>query len=620
MLLRRKRLASILLSAFILASAVPPAEAAPTGTDDRSEYGNGEILVMYEDGDIEVIRCESDGELAAELQALSANGEVAFYQPNYTYHNTALSVNDALAGKQWALLNDGSFRMQEQQNEFPVFDDPFGYAEMPGQWRAPLDFGRPGGRFRMYAYRGSAASVSAKAGIDIGAEKAWSLYRDSGKEVTVALIDTGIDYTHEDLKGRIWTNSDEIANNGVDDDGNGYIDDVYGWNFYQNNNNIYTGSDDDHGTHGAGTVAAIAGNGTGIAGIAQSEHIKVMGVKALGGRDGSGSTASVVRAIRYAEANGASICNLSLGTSYNDRALYQTIANSNMLFVIAAGNNGQNIDKRPSYPASYDLENIIAVGNLNYDGTLHYSSDYGAGSVDLAAPGSYILSTTSGNSYSYMTGTSMSAPFVSGAAALVYSHYGDISLSAVKEILLSSVKPLDSLQGSVKTGGMLDLGSALQFDRNGLSGEEWTPKTPYEYKGKPPQIAVRLTNQRNKSYLTVQFYDEDGDLTLAAYAEGTLDAAAFDGGKNGKPITLSGSGSATFEATEGVYTFYASDAGGNETVKTVEITRQNSRNAFSAPDVVSFPRYGFGDFGMPSFFEETIQSILDMLAGFHAGS
>ena len=198
--------------------------------------------------------------------------------------------------------------------------------------------------------------------------------------------DTGIDYTHEDLAGAIWVNEDEIPGNGIDDDGNGYIDDVHGWNFYDHTNQVYTGDEDSHGTHGAGTIAASSNNQIGISGIVPGERVKIMPVKALGGSDGSGTTASLIQAIHYAEANGASICNLSLSSSKNDRALYQAIAQSNMLFIVAAGNDSANIDLSPTYPASYNLDNILSVANLCYDGVLHHTSNYGASSVDLAAP------------------------------------------------------------------------------------------------------------------------------------------------------------------------------------------------------------------------------------------
>lgn len=196
--------------------------------------------------------------------------------------------------------------------------------------------------------------TSAVAGIDVNIGEAWELYGEGSREVIIALIDTGVEVTHEDLNGAIWINSGETAGNGADDDGNGYIDDIYGWNFYNNNNQVYSGSEDDHGTHGAGTIGAAIDNGTGIAGIIPGDKVKIMVLKVLGGSDGSGDTASLIKAIRYAEANGASICNLSLSTTVFDQALYQTMAQSGMLFVAAAGNG----DERTGMTLSGGMLNI----------------------------------------------------------------------------------------------------------------------------------------------------------------------------------------------------------------------------------------------------------------------
>lgn len=175
---------------------------------------------------------------------------MALVQPNYTYTSTALSTTDPLLAEQWALYNDGSFQLEEQENPYPVFNDPFALPSAPWQWIAPW-------WMQSDASAGSTGTVQAAAGVDIGAEDAWALYDGGSRDVVVALVDTGIDYTHADLEGRIWVNEDEIPGNGVDDDGNGYIDDVYGWNFYSGSNQVYTGSEDSHGTHGAGTIAAM---------------------------------------------------------------------------------------------------------------------------------------------------------------------------------------------------------------------------------------------------------------------------------------------------------------------------------------------------------------------------
>ena len=431
---------------------------------DPAAYDSGEILILYQDGSCETVTCQDDAALAETLAQLSAREDVALVQPNYTYESTALSTSDPLLGEQWALDNDGSFQLEEQENRYPVFDDPFEMPSAPWQWIAPW--------WMWSADSSTAGSIQVQAvpGIDIGLAEAWELYDGGSRDVVVALVDTGIDYTHEDLAGRIWTNVDEIPGNGIDDDGNGYVDDVYGWNFYSDTNDVYVGTEDAHGTHGAGTIAANADNGTGIAGIVQSDRVKVMAVKALGGSDGSGTTASIIQAIQYAEANGAQICNLSLGSSQNDPALYRTMASSDMLFVVAAGNDGTDLETSPSYPASYDLDNVISVANIRYDGELDPTSSYGAASVDLAAPGSYILSTTPGGTYSYMTGTSMAAPMVSAAAAMVYSAFPNATLADVKDILLASVQKLDSLSDCTATGGMLDLGAAMAYAATASTG------------------------------------------------------------------------------------------------------------------------------------------------------
>lgn len=575
---KRKTMAlllGLLLGTQSLASAQAAAEpetvqldrtAGVLATEDLSAYENHQALVMYADGSFDVMTYDSKDALADGLKTLAADENVMLVQPNYSYGNTGLSVDDALAGEQWALDNDGTFQMEEQENEYPVFDDPFEEPSAPWHWMPP----QHRGGFRWFSTTADDSNTAATAGVDVNAEKAWSLYSGGKRDVVVALVDTGVDYTHEDLADNIWVNTDEIPGNGIDDDGNGYVDDVYGWNFYSGNNQVYTGSDDSHGTHGAGTIAAESGNGVGIAGLAQGEHVKVMAVKALGGKDGSGTTASIIQAIRYAEDNGAKICNLSLGTDQDDRALYQAMAASNMLFVVAAGNDGADTDTSPSYPASYSLDNIISVANLNYDGTLHSSSNYGAASVDLAAPGSYILSTTPGNTYSYMTGTSMAAPMVSAAAAMVYSYFDNITLADVKTVLLSSACPLDGLSGKTVTGGMLDLAAALSYD-GGLSGAEWT-KTEAAASSSTPVISAQLASRHGRQYLIVQVTDADGDLKTTAYASGILSAAQFEGGAVGERFTGNGSGVTVFAvSSSGIYTFYALDRAGHETVKTITI-------------------------------------------------
>lgn len=546
--------------------------------EDLSQYVNEEVLVGYSDGSFEVISYADEDALRQGLEELREDPEVLSVQPNYVYDNSGLSVNDVLLSQQWALENDGTFYMEEDKNQYPVYDMPFEEPSAPGQWTPPQFWGMPGGQQPVLFQKQAAAGteemqVEAAAGIDIDLAAAWDIYDGGSRDVVVALIDTGVDIGHEELSESIWVNEDEIPGNGIDDDGNGYVDDVYGWNFYDGSNEVYTdASDDSHGTHGAGTIAAKADNGIGIAGIVQSDHVKIMVLKALGGTDGSGTTASIIQAIQYAEANGASICNLSLESTTNDKALYQTMANSSMLFVAAAGNDGMDSDVSPVYPAAYALDNIISVANLNYDGTLHYSSNYGAVSVDLAAPGSYILSTVPENGYSYMTGTSMAAPMVTAAAAMIYSYYEDMELWDVKELLLASAEPLEALTGITASGGILDLGAAMAYDRSLLSGQEWN-NAEKVYQGSAPEIRAAVTAQKGQTYLLISVTDVDGDLEVLAYAAGKLTAEDFQKGAVGKRFSVGASGTAMFSVNgTGTYTFYALDSAGNETVKTVTLT------------------------------------------------
>ncbi len=224
-----KKVISIILGVSMMLSASAFAVSADTQTNETAtlaEYANNEIFVMYNDGSFEVLTYENEEQLSKGTRELSANDNVMLYQPNYSYTTTGAITSDELSEKQWALSNNGSFYMEETKNEFPVFENPFGDKQMPGEWQQPDNFGRPGGRnFRGYSYNGLSTKTTALDGIDINIEDAWDIYSDSGKEVIVALIDTGIDYTHEDLEGHIWVNDDEIAGNGIDDDGNGYIDD-----------------------------------------------------------------------------------------------------------------------------------------------------------------------------------------------------------------------------------------------------------------------------------------------------------------------------------------------------------------------------------------------------------
>ena len=384
--------------------------------------------------------------LAAALCAAMMAGSAAL--PAYAAGPSRESVPyaDSYASYQWAFLNTGELRLVPSHTA--AVDAAIGAITDSPALSAD-------------------GTVRSLEGIDMNIVPAWKKYdAKSGKrQVIVALIDTGVDITHPELSGSIWTNTGEFPGDGIDNDGNGYIDDVYGWNFYDNNAQVFTGTDDNHGTHSAGTIAA-ARNGVGTVGICDSAYVKIMVIKTLGTSSGVGTVSNVVKAIRYAQANGASICNLSFGTMKYSEELYQAIKDSGMLFIVAAGNgdasgNGYSIDEQPMYPASFELDNIISVANLRFDGQLDRASNYGVRSVDLAAPGNYILSTITGNDYAYMSGTSMAAPMVTGTAAMLYSYDASLSLMDVRNRILQSARPIESLSGKVATGGMLDAGAAM---------------------------------------------------------------------------------------------------------------------------------------------------------------
>lgn len=260
----------------------------------------------------------------------------------------ALSSGDEYSEYQWALNNTGRLRRTEKVLNIKTLDHIYlhygenGIDDIALPPLGPDNF--------------ESINTDAVANIDINIEDAWKTYSETENKrtVTVAIIDTGIDTTHSDLKDSIWVNEDEIPGDSIDNDGNGYVDDGNGWNFISNSNEVCVGEEDSHGTHGAGTIAAAWNNG-GIAGITDSTHVKLMVLKALGGSEGKGSPESVIEAIKYAEANGADICNLSFGSSNCTPEFEAAIRDSKMLFVVAAGNGNQyqigyDIDKSPVYP------------------------------------------------------------------------------------------------------------------------------------------------------------------------------------------------------------------------------------------------------------------------------
>ena len=300
------------------------------------------------------------------------------------------------------------------------------------------------------------------------AGEAWAAGHTGSTAVFIGIIDEGYMYTHEDLTANAGTNPGEIAGNGIDDDNNGYKDDVYGWDFDGNNNSVFDGTGDDHGTHVAGTIGGVGGNGIGVAGVCWS--VKLLDAKFLGNR--GGTTANAVKAVDYftgLKAKGLNIVatNNSWGGGGFSQALKDAIDRADaagILFIAAAGNSGTNNDATPSYPSNYTSANVIAVAATTSTGGLASFSQYGATTVDLGAPGSGIWSSIpkkSGknivSSYASYSGTSMATPHVTGAVALYASTHQGATAAQIKAAILGSVVATPSLAGKCATGGRLNV-------------------------------------------------------------------------------------------------------------------------------------------------------------------
>ena len=278
-------------------------------------------------------------------------------------------------------------------------------------------------------------------------------------DIVLAVIDSGVDIDHEDLAANIWTNPGEIPGDGIDNDNNGFIDDVNGWDFIDGDNDPRDPDVNSHGTHVSGIAGAVGNNGIGVSGVAQ--QIQIMPIRAIGG-----PTAGVVEAINYAVANGAPISNNSWGaTGVFIQSIFDAIEAAQAedhLFVSSAGNDALDTDITDHTPSSFDLTNIIAVAASNDDDVFDTSySNWGPTSVDLFAPGTNVFSTFENNRYGTNTGTSMASPVVAGAAAILRSLSPTSSAEQIKDILLSSVDVQPSMIGQVVSDGRLNLDRAI---------------------------------------------------------------------------------------------------------------------------------------------------------------
>ena len=295
-------------------------------------------------------------------------------------------------------------------------------------------------------------------GADIHAEAALSRFEGTGGTL-VAIIDTGVDYTHPELSSRMWVNPGEIPGNGIDDDKDGFVDDIHGANFVSGTGNPM--DDNGHGTHVAGIIAATANNGIGLVGV--NPNTRIMALKFLDSQ-GFGDLTGAISALDYAVSKGALISNNSWGGAGFSATLSDAISRARLkghIVVAAAGNDSLNIDTSASYPASFSQDNVVVVASTSAQDRLSWFSNYGATGVDLGAPGEAILSTLPGGKYGTLTGTSMATPFVTGALSLLWDRRPDMGYRELINTLLGQTDLLASLRGKSTSGGRLNLDKAL---------------------------------------------------------------------------------------------------------------------------------------------------------------
>ncbi|HEV8483652.1 MAG TPA: S8 family peptidase [Blastocatellia bacterium] len=308
-----------------------------------------------------------------------------------------------------------------------------------------------------------------KPGADVGVLKAWDI-TTGNRDIVVAVLDTGVDLSHPDLEANAWTNPGETAGNGIDDDRNGYIDDVRGWNFLDDNNRVYQDPEiDGHGTHVAGTVGAVGNNELGVTGVAW--NVQVMALKFLDGKENRGFISNAIKAIDYAmdqKRRGVDlrVINASWVSPYKSHALRDAIraaGEAGILFVCAAGNEGFDIDEDPIYPGAYadELPALLPVAALDRNDRIEPYSNYGFHTVSVGAPGTSVLGLAPEGQYVERSGTSMAAPHVSGVAVLVWSHEPSLTPTQVKQRIISTAEPVPQLGAYCAGSGRVNAYNAL---------------------------------------------------------------------------------------------------------------------------------------------------------------
>lgn len=476
----------LILSATIAALALLPAsqlrrvEAQAPG--NRPNFVVNEVIVKYHVGASETAKAQARGRVngqaidnLARTPAAAAAGGLELVQIP-----PGLSVRDAIID----LLGDPAVEYVEPNWIYTYGTDA---QNCQTGWSGTGDCTNDPSFDQLWGLHNTGQAVETFEGgtvdADIDAPEAWA-HSTGSASVYVGVIDEGIDFNHQDLgaqpNGQIWTNPFDPVD-GVDNDGNGYKDDIHGWDFAGNNNTIYDGkgnntSTDSHGTHVSGTIGAKANNGAGLAGV--NWQVTIISAKFLGTR--GGTTANAIKAVDYITdlktRHGLNIVatNNSWGGGGFSQGLLDAIvraAKADILFVAAAGNGGSdsigdNNDAIANYPSNYNTtagagyDAVIAVAASGRFDDLRTFSNYGLNTVDLGAPGSLILSTTPKNTYEYFAGTSMATPHVTGTAALVNAARG-LTGAALKSAILKGVDPVASLQNKTVTGGRLNAHNSM---------------------------------------------------------------------------------------------------------------------------------------------------------------
>lgn len=447
------------------------------------------------------------------LAALRADPNVAYAEPNHRYQLTAVP-DDARFSELWGMHNTG-------------------------QQGGVVD-------------------------ADIDAPEAWELSTGS-RAVVVGVLDSGVDYLHPDLAANMWTNPNELAGNGVDDDGNGIVDDLHGADFFAGDGDPM--DDGSHGTHCAGSIGAVGGNGLGVSGV--NQQVSIMALRF--GLDDDSAIAAIdyVLAQRAAGVNIRALSNSwgGGGESLALREAIEALAAADILFVAAAGNDGgANNDSHPFFPASYDLPNVISVAATTRFDTLAAFSNIGPVSVDLGAPGQSILSTQPGQRYRLASGTSMATPHVAGAAALALSLDGSLDSAELKALLLDTGDPIPALEGVTASGRRLNVGSMLEAIGRPGPRFQLGLGQPRAVVNQGASVLLPLSIDALEGF--------NGDVALSASA-----AAAFEGSLAITPAVIAAPGSATLEVTAaegaavGTYTLtVTAESGGASRTRTAILT------------------------------------------------